>query len=217
MLRRSPRAWMSESSAATDFSTGADSPVSADSFTLRRAASSRRRSAGTTAPASSATTSPRTSSDAGTVTSAPSRRASADGAAMALSAARAFSARYSCTKPITALRTRITAITMVSSRSPISPETTAAARSTSTRTSANWPKKIATGDRRGASTSTLGPFFASLAAASTALSPPSTEPKADRASAGGIRCQTGACASFILDIIAFRSIQNLAVSLRHGP
>lgn len=66
--------------AATDFSTGTDSPVRAASSLVRFLTSTRRRSAGTRSPDSSSTTSPGTSSSAGTRRTAPARttRASAE-------------------------------------------------------------------------------------------------------------------------------------------
>ncbi len=115
--------------ATTSFSTGADSPVRADSSTRRRAASRRRRSAGTTFPASSRTTSPGTSPEAGSVSRAPSRRTVAVGAASARSAASAPSARSSCAKPIAPFRSRIAPIASVSAASPIRPAARAAASS----------------------------------------------------------------------------------------
>ena len=62
------------------------------------------------------------------------------GAAMALRASMARSARYSWTKPITALRMTMAIMAMVSVASPSSPEITPAASRTRIMKSLNWPR-----------------------------------------------------------------------------
>lgn len=94
--------------------TGTDSPVSADSSTLSRAASASSRSAGTTSPASTRTRSPRTRSAAGRTTSRPSRTTRAVGAASWSNAAIARSARTSCTTPMAVFTSTTSTITAVS-------------------------------------------------------------------------------------------------------
>jgi hypothetical protein len=76
---------------------------------------------------------------------------------MRFNAAMAASARYSCTKPITALSTTMAMTTMVSVTSPIRPEMTAAAISTRIMKSANWARKIPRTERVLASAISLGP------------------------------------------------------------
>jgi len=66
-------------------------------------------------------------------------------------------ARYSWMKPITAFRTTIVIIATASFASPITPETTAAARSTMIIKSLNWSMNIQREVRPFPSASTLGP------------------------------------------------------------
>ena len=115
--------------------------------------------------------SPGTSSAAGIAAGTPSRTTVAAAAAIFLSAAMAFSARYSWMKPSTALSTTITTMAMVSAASPSTPATTAAAISTRIMKSLNWSRNIASSVRLPFSTSSFGPCAASRAAASAALEP----------------------------------------------
>ena len=73
MFMRSPSAASSPTSASARFSTGTDSPVSADSSHLRLADWMRRASAGTKSPASSSSMSPGTTAEASITVSWPSR------------------------------------------------------------------------------------------------------------------------------------------------
>ena len=72
----------------------------------------------------------------------PFRSARAWWAAIFLSAARACSARYSCTKPITAFKITIATIATVSAGSPRNPAITAAASRTTIMKSVNCAAKI---------------------------------------------------------------------------
>ncbi len=130
MFFLSPSGSVSSCSGPVRLSTGADSPVSAASSTFICAVSMHRMSAGTILPASSSTMSPGTISAPCMVAGAPLRTTVAVAAAIFFRAAIAASARYSWTKPITALRTTITTMAMVSDRSPITPDMTAAIIST---------------------------------------------------------------------------------------
>jgi cobalt-zinc-cadmium efflux system membrane fusion protein len=85
----------------------------------------------------SSTISPGTMVVAGSQVMLPSRSTLACEIAICFNAFMAFSARYSCKKPIAALSTTITTITMVSVRSPMIPEIIAAASNTKIVTSVN--------------------------------------------------------------------------------
>ncbi|OPZ73739.1 MAG: hypothetical protein BWY80_00852 [Firmicutes bacterium ADurb.Bin456] len=82
-------------STAGSFSTGADSPVRADSLARREADSSSRASAGTESPASSRITSPGTTSSALILRTFPPLSTLAEGFVMSFKALRAFSALLS--------------------------------------------------------------------------------------------------------------------------
>ena len=92
MFFRSPRASPSFKGAAV-LTEGRDSPVSADSSTLRALAVSTRQSAATRSPSSKSRISPGTTSSAGMTASAPSRRTRAFPADSCLSRSMALSAR----------------------------------------------------------------------------------------------------------------------------
>ena len=77
--------------------TASASPVKADSRTCKLDCSIRRPSAAICTPASSSMTSPGTSSLAATSPSLPSRRTRTEGEDSFFKAAKAFSARLSCT------------------------------------------------------------------------------------------------------------------------
>ncbi len=192
MLVRSPSAESPDSSGSTCLSTGRDSPVSAASCTLRRAASTRRRSAGTMFPASSSTRSPGTRSRAATSRTCPSRMTRACGAPRRRSAAMVRSARYSWTNPMMAFRTTMTTMAMASCGSPTAPATAAAARSTTIMKSVNWLASIRQGERRSPSASSFGPCCAMRRCASPLPSPAwSSVPRRDAACATSSRCQSG--------------------------
>ena len=78
------------------FSTGTDSPVSADSSTRRSRVRRRRRSAGTLSPACTSTRSPGTISVAGSRTCSPARSSVASAVIARLSASIAATALASC-------------------------------------------------------------------------------------------------------------------------
>ncbi|MBN9172304.1 MAG: hypothetical protein J0I50_10480, partial [Microbacterium sp.] len=102
---------------AMSFDAGTDSPVSAASSIRSWKDSIRRMSAGTLSPGIRRTTSPGTRSAAGTVVHAPSRRAVASADSIPRMPASAFSARPSCTYPMTALITATATMTQKSSQS----------------------------------------------------------------------------------------------------
>ena len=93
---------------------------------------------------------------------------------MARSAATARSARYSWMAPTVAFSTTITTIAIASWGSPITPETTAAARSTRIMKSRSWLPSSARGERRLVSAISLPPYSARRRAASSLDSPRST-------------------------------------------
>ena len=78
-------------------------------------------------------------------------------AASFFSAAIAFSARYSWTKPIVPFISTITSIAIVSTTSPMNPEITAAASSTMIMKSVNWSASIRHGLRFSPSLIAFGP------------------------------------------------------------
>ena len=143
--------------ADSDFATGWDSPVSADSSTSTPAARVSRPSAGTRSPASSSTTSPGTRSAASTTTTSPERRTRAVATSISRSASRLFSARRSWRKPMPAFRKSTTAMTTVSLRSPTIPARTAATTSTMIKTLRNWSRKRRIAGRGRRSVSSLCP------------------------------------------------------------
>ena len=96
MLRWSPMP-TSASSGALSLETAVLSPVSADSATRSAIDSSTRPSAGMVSPSSISRMSPGTTSAVGTICGCPSRSTLAFGEDIALSAATACSARFSCT------------------------------------------------------------------------------------------------------------------------
>ncbi len=100
------------------FSTGADSPVSADSSARSSTLLIRRKSAGTRSPAFKTTKSPGTSSVLSTVWRFPPRTTLARGEDSFFSASMALSARSSCTVPITAFTTTMARMIMESTNSP---------------------------------------------------------------------------------------------------
>jgi len=172
MFTRSPRALVSWAARVpVCLATVTDSPVSADSSTCSCAISIRRRSAGIWLPASSSTMSPGTSALAGSTCTSPPRSTVACAAASRRSAARAWSARQACTKPMAALSTTMTRMTSVSVRSPTRPDTTAAPSNTSTMKSWNCSSSSARGPRRAWSSSSLAPWRAARRVASSACRP----------------------------------------------
>ena len=117
---------MSAGSSASSFSTGSDSPVSADSSTRRSVSVSSRASAATLSPVSITSTSPTTTSVASITRTSPSRSTRARGLDSRLSASSAVSARYSCDTPMMTLATTMSAITTASKTSFANTDTTAA-------------------------------------------------------------------------------------------
>jgi hypothetical protein len=102
---------------AVALSTGRDSPVNTASSQASPFASSRRTSAGTTAPSCKCTTSPGTRSNTSTSVSRPSRSTATVCRISECSASAARSARYSLTKPRPMLAVRIRAMMIASVRS----------------------------------------------------------------------------------------------------
>jgi hypothetical protein len=116
MLRRSATG-VAAGRTTSSFSTGSDSPVSADSSTCSSASVTRRRSAGTLSPASSTTRSPGTSSSEAMVRGRPSRTTRACVCTIDLSASSADSALDSWRNPTIALTTTTRKITAASTHS----------------------------------------------------------------------------------------------------
>ncbi len=125
MLVRSPTL-CSPDNAATVFSTGRDSPVRAASSTRRLADSIILASAGINCPASSRMRSPGTNWLEGISRTKPSLTTTAFGSERAFRAAKASSARRSCTTLSTAFIITIIKITKLSCPSPNNAETRAA-------------------------------------------------------------------------------------------
>ena len=123
------------------FTTAALSPVSADSSTCRFTHSISCASAGTKLPASRKITSPGTTSRDGTETRAPSRSTIAFGDDSLRNSSSAASARFSCTRPITAFSSTIASIAAASITSPSSSDTADAATSSNTTKSMNCAAK----------------------------------------------------------------------------
>jgi hypothetical protein len=117
MSSRSPTAAGADSVAGS-LSTASLSPVSEASCTRNAFASTSRASAPTASPSASTSKSPRTSSALGTRTSRPSRSTPDVTAVILASAATAFCALSSCSKPSTALARTIAAITSESTGQP---------------------------------------------------------------------------------------------------
>ncbi len=129
MLTRSARA-TSPDRAVADFTVAADSPVSAASCTFSPVASISRASAPTASPSLSRRMSPGTRSADGSSVGRPSRSTEELAAVIVASAATASSALASCTKPRTALRVRIAAMTTASIGTPSAPSIAHAVRET---------------------------------------------------------------------------------------
>src|SRR3990172_2061345 len=188
------------------FPTAKLSPVRGASFTRRLATSKRRTSAGTFAPASMTTTSPGTRFRDGMREICPSRTTWACGAASALSAWIAFSARYSWKKPNVALKTTITKITIASYHSstvprspPITALTIAAMMRTTTSGSTNCPRRMRRGEIRRSWTSSFGPYRARRRRASSGSSPSGLASRRSSASSARRACHVSLNASSPID------------------
>ncbi len=162
---------MGEDSGSLCFDVGTDSPVKVDSSTLKELAETRRPSAGTLSPASRMTKSPGTRAWAGIFCHSPSRTTLQWGAVSFFRASKERSARYSWTKPSTALRRTIARMARASTTSPSRAETPVETRSTKTMKSLNWFTNSASGDTFFPSTRRLGPSLLRRWAASPWLSP----------------------------------------------
>ena len=171
MLRRSPMDSSASGSSCTCFSTVTDSPVRADSSTVRLAARSRRPSAGTRSPARRRTMSPGTSALAGTTVSRPSRNALAVGAAILRKAASARSARYSWAKPSSTAKNTMIEMTTASSVWPRNPETTVAPSRIRINAFLNCAKNVPQAELVRSACSSLGPHCSSRCWTSTPVSP----------------------------------------------
>ena len=148
---------VSGATAARAFVTGSDSPVNADSSSSSLSCAETRASAATRSPSRSTSRSPGTTSSTGTSRSRPSRITDAVGWIAFRNASTARSAPASCTKPSTALRTTIAAMTRASSCSPIRNETAVAASSSATSGSAICRAAIARYGGRSGTGSRLAP------------------------------------------------------------
>ncbi len=156
----------------TVFATGIDSPVRLASWTAKEPASQETRlSAGTWSPASISIRSPGTSSSEGTTRRVPSRTTFAAGEESRLRAARAFSARYSWTNPMTAFSATIATIATASIHSLRKPETRAAPMRTQMMKSANWPQRRLSAGIPSLPRRRFGPCSARRRSASSAARP----------------------------------------------
>ena len=161
---------------------GTDSPVIMD-WSSRISPAVMRTSAATTPPSESFTTSPGTSSAAGTVVQAPSRRTDALSASRDFSAARVAWARPSWRKPRTALKTRRLAMIPASAKSPSANWSTTAASSIHGTGAQNLPSALRSGSAV-VSGVVFGPKVSSRRRASSLLRPlgrPSIAASADLA------------------------------------
>ena len=167
---RSPRG-ASGATGCSLFSTGMDSPVSADSWSCRLLVRTSRRSAGTLSPEARKTRSPGTSSSAGTSRRLPSRCTLAWSESILRMASSAASALPSWMKPMIALMRTTPRMTPVSTHSPSTAVTTEAPSSTKMRTLVNWLKKRADAERRFGGVSRLRPKTSSRRRTSSCVSP----------------------------------------------
>ena len=193
ILNTEPRAVCPSPTTPSRLSTGSDSPVSDDSSALSERASIILQSAGTRSPSSSSITSPTVSSAAGSFIRLPSRSTTAEGAESFFRFSIALSALYCCTVPTAALSAIMAIIMSVSVKSEksreikaMAPETAAAATSSSVITSPNCDKKSVNALARFVFSMALAPYFASLAAASAAVSPCSSVPSLSSAARAGM-------------------------------
>jgi hypothetical protein len=141
MLRCSARG-RSASTASICLSTGTDSPVRADSFTCKLAASNKRRSAVTTSPLSNMTISPGTSSSASISCANPSRRTFVRTSPISCRASIERTACSSVEKPIRALIRTTAIMATLSMVSPKRKAMAAAANRSKTTRLLNWSKNI---------------------------------------------------------------------------
>ena len=188
--RRSPRATPSRSIGAVCLVAGRLSPVSAASSISRLFANNNRPSAGTRSPASKTTMSPGTKSAAATVSISPLRLTRARITSIFVNASRARSARFSWTKPITALST-----TTVNTTSGVfnSPDTANAITAAPIRIRINklpnWAANRLHDAVRGASANSFGPTLRSRFSTSAVVRPFSaSESSASTTSVAAIRC-----------------------------
>lgn len=174
-MHRSPRGQSAASRTSASFSEGTDSPVREASWTLRFAASTRRRSAGTMSPSRRKTMSPGTSSLAGRMLSSPSRRTRAVGARMFRRASREDWAFFSWTMPMTALTTTMVPMTMASVHSCSRAENRAAPMRMRTIGSSSCSFSMRRMDLGGFARSVLGPWVCRRSVASASRRPSSEE------------------------------------------
>ncbi len=171
---------VSAGSAAVPLATGALSPVSEASCTLRAAAWNSRASAPTASPSASSSTSPGTSSRLAMRWTTPSRSTDEVTWVIFASAATALEALASCAKPSTALSSTITAITRASTGQPVAPsahqatdEIAIATISRATSGSRNWARKCCQAGTGGVAARAFAPYRRSRRVASAVSSPAS--------------------------------------------
>ncbi len=176
--RGTPGAW-----GEVSFATGWLSPVRAASSTSRPVAAITRPSAGIRSPASTSTTSPGTIASVGTLASVPSRRTRAERASMRRRAAREASARFSWTKPMTALTSTTTMTTAGVLISPATRKLTAAApMRIRVRKFVNWAAKRRHAGTGGDSWMRFGPCSDRREATSAEVRPDGDDARIPRAS-----------------------------------
>ncbi|CAB4815822.1 unannotated protein [freshwater metagenome] len=185
MPLRSPSGTDSSVGPPTALTTGVLSPVRADSAASRFAVEISRPSAGTRSPASSSTMSPGTTSRDSTYSSEPSRRTRAREVIEFRSASTDFSARCSCMKPITTLRTTtVRTIAGVLSSPDTSQATTAAVMRSRMSLSVKPASRRRHAGTPAAATSSFGPWESRRRAASCVESPSEASPLFGAVSAG---------------------------------
>ena len=193
-FRHSAAGSCAEKISRASFSTGSDSPVSADSSVLNPVVEMSRPSAGMQSPSSSSITSPATTFSAGMRVSLPPRRTCATGALSFCSDSSAFSARLSCTVPMIALSTTMLRIMIGSRKSPffskneVASDTPAAASKMSTIKSLNCIKNRCSSVSRRAARRRLGPSRRRRCAASVSDSPFSAETPSFLSVSGTVYC-----------------------------
>ena len=171
MLRRSPSGTLALSSCLLCLSTASDSPVKLASCTLRLAASTKRASAGTMLPVSMRMMSPGTNKGDSKSITLPLRRTRTNGAAIALRAWMARSARYSCTTPNMALITTMVRMAINSGILPEIAEIKAAINKITTSGSLICSHRMSSGFFAPRSTNSLRPNCCRRASASTSVKP----------------------------------------------
>ncbi len=190
MLARAVSAVFSGTTQSSSLGTGCDSPVSTDSSVSRLYTSMSLASAAILSPGDRTSTSPGTTSAASIDCAWPPRSTRAWGADSSARAARARSARNSCTKPRMAFTTTMASMAAASLYSPITADAAVAPSSTRTMKSWNCDARMARGDMPRPVVMVFGPASAKRARASPESRPDDADVPSSRATAPrDIECQ----------------------------